>query len=95
MHHMTESIVTQHVEEATFLWPNPELLQKCWNTNKLNYQNRTRYLCGKPMAIDSLKGVLKTGYQRQRIAAAIELAIRQPNTPSSKPAHRVGGNRSF
>ena len=31
--------------------------------------------------MDLLKGVLKTGYQRQRIAAALELAIHQPGTP--------------
>jgi len=62
-------------------WPNQELLQKWLAKNRLSYQNGTRYLCGKPMTIDSLKGVLKTGYQRQRMAAAIELAIRQPTTP--------------
>ena len=28
-----------------------------------------------------LKGVLKTGYQRQLIAAALEFAIHQPGTP--------------
>ncbi|WP_454063411.1 TIGR02270 family protein [Candidatus Nitrospira salsa] len=62
-------------------WPNFDLLHKWRDESKRNYQNGTRYLCGKPMTIESLKGVLKTGYQRQRIAAAIELAIRQPDTP--------------
>ncbi len=62
-------------------WPNPELLHKWWNDNRLRYSNGTRYFCGKPMTIDSLQDILKTGYQRQPIVAAIELAIRQPDSP--------------
>ncbi|GJL49600.1 MAG: hypothetical protein NPIRA01_08270 [Nitrospirales bacterium] len=80
----TEDPEDENVEmdaDEDLSWPNPELLQKWWSNNKLSYQNGTRYLCGKPMTIDSLNEVLKTGYQRQRMAAAIELAIRQPDTP--------------
>jgi len=33
------------------------------------------------MTIGSLNHVLRTGYQRQRIAAALELAIHQPGIP--------------
>ena len=33
------------------------------------------------MTIDWLKTVLRDGRQRQRAAAALELAIRQPGTP--------------
>ena len=31
--------------------------------------------------VDLLKEILKTGYQRQRTAASIVLAIRHPNKP--------------
>jgi uncharacterized protein (TIGR02270 family) len=62
-------------------WPNPELVQKWWEKNKGHFQNGVRYLCGKPMTIDWLKIVLRDGFQRQRAAAALELAIRQPGTP--------------
>jgi uncharacterized protein (TIGR02270 family) len=61
-------------------WPNPELIKKWWFTHRLEFTNGTRYLLGKPMAIDSLNEVLRTGKQRQRRAAALELAIRQPGT---------------
>ncbi len=62
-------------------WPNQELNQKWWSNNKLQFRNGTRYLCGQPMTIESLNYVLLTGYQRQRIAAAIELSMRQPGQP--------------
>ncbi len=61
-------------------WPNPELIKKWWFTHRIEFINGTRYLLGKHMAIDSLSEVLRTGKQRQRTAAAIELAMRQPGT---------------
>lgn len=61
-------------------WPNPQLIEKWWFTHRLQFTNGTRYLCGQPMTIESLNQVLRTGKQRQRRAAAIELAMRQPGT---------------
>ena len=61
-------------------WPNPELIKKWWFTHRIEFTNGTRYLLGKPMKIDSLNDVLRIGKQRQRTAAAIELAMRQPGT---------------
>jgi uncharacterized protein (TIGR02270 family) len=72
-------------------WPNPELIDKWWGVHRLEFTNGTRYLLGKPMTIDSLKEALKTGKQRQRRAAAIELAMRQSGTPlfnTSAPGFR-------
>ncbi|SRR6266568_18792 len=62
-------------------WPEPALVQKWWDKNRGQFQNGTRYLLGKPMTIEWLKTVLRDGRQRQRAAAALELAIRQPGTP--------------
>jgi len=62
-------------------WPEPTLVADWWQKNQGQFQNGTRYLCGKPMTIEWLKQVLRDGYQRQRAAAALELAIRQPGTP--------------
>ncbi len=62
-------------------WPDPELVQKWWDKNRGQFQNGTRYLLGKPMTIEWLQQVLRIGRQRQRAAAALELAIRQPGTP--------------
>ncbi len=72
-------------------WPNPQLIEKWWFAHRLEFTNGTRYLCGRPMTIESLNQVLRTGKQRPRRAAAIELAIRQPGTPlfnTSAPGFR-------
>jgi uncharacterized protein (TIGR02270 family) len=62
-------------------WPEPALVQKWWDKNRGRFQDDTRYLLGKPMNLDWLKTVLRDGRQRQRAAAALELAIRQPGQP--------------
>jgi uncharacterized protein (TIGR02270 family) len=62
-------------------WPEPALVQKWWEKNRGQFQNGTRYLLGKPMTPDWLKTVLRDGRQRQRAAAALELAIRNPGQP--------------
>ena len=64
-----------------FDWPDPAKCAKWWSVNKGRFNAGTRYLCGKPMTPESLRDVLKNGYQRQRAAAALELAIREPGKP--------------
>jgi uncharacterized protein (TIGR02270 family) len=80
----TENPEDENVEmdaDEDLPWPNTQLIEKWWFTHRITFTNGSRYLLGKPMAIDSLKEALKTGRQRQRRAAAIELAFRQPGTP--------------
>jgi uncharacterized protein (TIGR02270 family) len=62
-------------------WPDPALIQKWWTKHKSRFQKGTRYLLGKPMSIEWLRQVLRIGRQRQRAAAALELAMRQPGQP--------------
>ena len=62
-------------------WPEPTLVQKWWDKNRSQFQNGTRCLLGKPMTAEWLKTVLRDGRQRQRAAAALELAIRNPGQP--------------
>jgi uncharacterized protein (TIGR02270 family) len=62
-------------------WLEPALVQKWWDKNRGQFQNGTRYLLGKPMTPEWLKTVLRDGRQRQRAAAAFELAIRNPGQP--------------
>ena len=62
-------------------WPDPGLIQKWWTNNQSRFQKGARYLLGKPMNIEWLQQVLRVGRQRQRAAAALELAIRQPGQP--------------
>lgn len=72
-------------------WPNPELVGRWWNEHSAGFTPGTRYLCGKPIAAAHCQEVLRTSYQRQRIAAALELALMRPNAalfPTSAPAYR-------
>jgi len=62
-------------------WPEPGLISEWWNKNKNNFQSGTRYLCGKSITNEQCQYVLKHGFQRQRAAAAIELAIMNPGQP--------------
>ncbi len=62
-------------------WPDPELVENWWHQNKHRFQPGTRYLVGKPITEEHLQDVLRTGYQRQRAAAAIELSMLQPGRP--------------
>ena len=62
-------------------WPEPKLIQDWWYKNKSNYKSGVRYLCGKPISEEQCQYVLRHGYQRQRAAAAIELAMINPGRP--------------
>ena len=62
-------------------WPDPALIQKWWNARQGNFAKGTRYLLGQPITPESLRLALKNGYQRQRAAAALELAILKPGRP--------------
>jgi uncharacterized protein (TIGR02270 family) len=59
-------------------WPDPNLIVKWWAQHKGEFQNGARYLLGKAISVDWCQEVLRTGRQRQRAAAALELAILQP-----------------
>ncbi|MDH4079541.1 MAG: TIGR02270 family protein [Nitrospira sp.] len=77
----TENPEDENVEmdaDEDLPWPHPQLIEKWWATHRMELMNGTRYLLGKPMTIDSLTEAVKNGKQRQRRAAAIELAMRQP-----------------
>lgn len=56
-------------------WPDPELIRQWWNSNKSGFDSGTRYLMGKSISYESCVSVLKDGKQRQRKAAALEMAL--------------------
>jgi uncharacterized protein (TIGR02270 family) len=64
-----------HPEDAQLRWPGPAALRRWWAQHKDSLQPGTRYLCGQPVAAAAVQ-VLRSGYQRQRAAAAIELLHR-------------------
>jgi uncharacterized protein (TIGR02270 family) len=80
----TEDPEDENVEmdlDRDLYWPNAELVTHWWRKNRTQFQTGARYLCGKPITTDWLQQVLREGYQRQRAAAALELAIRNPGQP--------------
>lgn len=56
-------------------WPSPERIQRWWEVNKHQFRSGERYLCGKPITVQHCRHITRTGYQRQRNAAALELAL--------------------
>jgi uncharacterized protein (TIGR02270 family) len=62
-------------------WPNPEAVERWWSEHRKAFPSGTRYLLGQPIRPQSLQHVLKTGRQRQRAAAALELALSAPGQP--------------
>jgi uncharacterized protein (TIGR02270 family) len=80
----TESPEDKDVEmdpDENLPWPDPKLIQEWWHKNKSNFRSGVRYLCGKPISEKQCQYVVRHGYQRQRAAAAIELALMKPGTP--------------
>jgi len=62
-------------------WPDSALITSWWDKHENEFQSGTRYLLGKPITIDWMRSVLRIGTQRQRAAAAMELAMLQPGEP--------------
>lgn len=59
-------------------WPDVQRIAAWWEKNKNRYPEETRLLLGKPVTDENATHVLRTGKQRQRAAAALELAILNP-----------------
>ena len=62
-------------------WPDPARIKAWWTDNQGRFKAGARYLTGQPISAAHCQHVLKTGMQRQRIAAALELALMQPDAP--------------
>jgi uncharacterized protein (TIGR02270 family) len=62
-------------------WPDPKKVQVWWEARKGRFQPGTRYLLGEPITEAQCQKVLRDGFQRQRNAAALELALMRPDAP--------------
>lgn len=72
-------------------WPDPQLVEAWWQANQERFHKGTAYLLGAPLSEAQCQQVLRTGYQRQRIATAYALARYIPTQalfPTSAPAKR-------
>ena len=62
-------------------WPEPAAVDAWWDANKARFKSGQRYLLGVPVAPGPLQQVLRTGTQRQRYSAAMEIALSAPEAP--------------
>ncbi|APZ94364.1 TIGR02270 family protein [Fuerstiella marisgermanici] len=70
--------------------PDPSLVKGWWAENGGRFKPGKRYLAGKTINRDNLWTVLAEGPQRQRAAAAIELALLEPGKPLFNVRAKVG-----
>jgi len=78
-------------EDDSLPWPDPAKLTAWWQANGARFVVGTRYFMGTAPTLASCLEVLKTGFQRQRIAAAQYLSLFAPGTPlfnTCAPARR-------
>jgi uncharacterized protein (TIGR02270 family) len=68
-------------QDENLYWPDPKLVEKWWAANSSRFTGGRRYLCGHEISPASLVQTLRDGYQRQRAAAALELALLDPARP--------------
>jgi uncharacterized protein (TIGR02270 family) len=62
-------------------WPAPDRIAQWWSKRRTDFSPGVRYLGGKPIGPESLIEILVRGTQRQRAAAALEMALRNPMQP--------------
>ena len=62
-------------------WPDTSVIHEWWKKNEGRFRIGARYLCGQPITVETSQRVLNSGFQRQRMAASLELALMRPEEP--------------
>lgn len=78
-------------EDIALAWPNVEGVRQWWESNKPRFNSGSRYFIGQPVTREHCLHILRTGFQRQRVAAALHFSLLQPAAPlfpTSAPAWR-------
>jgi uncharacterized protein (TIGR02270 family) len=65
--------------ESNLPWPSTSRVERWWQENRQSFVSGTRYLAGKVISEPSARTILVYGKQRQREAAALELALLNPD----------------
>jgi len=79
--------------ESNLPWPSPRLIKRWWDAHQDAFVPGVRYLCGAPITAKSALAVMATGKQRQRIAAAMELALLDHRRPLFETRGRAAFQR--
>jgi uncharacterized protein (TIGR02270 family) len=68
-------------EDDDLPWPDVEKISAWWQAHGHRFAPGTRYFMGEPPSPAHCLDVLKNGFQRQRMAAAVYLCLLKPGTP--------------
>jgi len=66
-------------QDENLPWPDRKKMQAWWADKKNRFHPGIRYLVGAPISEAQCIKVLREGFQRQRAAAALELALTKPD----------------
>ena len=72
---------TLHADDRELVVPDMEKMLPWWEANKQRFAQDTRYFCGLTAGTEADSMLLRTGRQRYRHQAAINLALRSPSAP--------------
>jgi uncharacterized protein (TIGR02270 family) len=61
--------------------PAPSLVAAWWQENRQRFTAGTRFMCGQPISVQAARSILVSGKQRQRRAAALQLACLDASAP--------------
>jgi len=78
-------------EDEGLPWPDAEKIDAWWQADGHRFPHGIRCFVGEPVTQGHCLAVLKTGFQRQRIAAAEHLSLMAPGRPlfnAAAPAWR-------
>ncbi|MEM1413032.1 MAG: TIGR02270 family protein, partial [Pseudomonadota bacterium] len=67
-------------EDIGLVRPDPAKVQPWFMEHRADFPSGERFLCGHPISLDHCEQVLRDGRQRQRRAAALEVALAKPGT---------------
>ena len=74
-----EDLPDEHSDDTDLRWPSVQGLRDWWQKDGHRFQTGQRYLAGLPVSDAAAIELLRSGYQRQRYSAAIELAFLRPD----------------
>jgi uncharacterized protein (TIGR02270 family) len=67
-------------EDIALPWPDLERIKLWWERNQARFDVKRRLFLGSPPSNEHCLNVLKEGFQRQRVAAALHLCLLKPGT---------------
>lgn len=62
-------------------WPDASKLEGWWKAHGQRFSAARRHFVGQPVSVQHAQTILRDGYQRQRILAALQIALLQPGAP--------------